>query len=36
MILQAGAGIIVNGLVPFSQMFQDAFCLLYTSDAADE
>src|SRR5659263_244724 len=27
MILQAGAGIIVNGLVPFSQMFQDAFGL---------
>lgn len=27
MILQAGAGIIVQGLVPFSQMFQDAFGL---------
>lgn len=27
MILQAGAGIIVNGLIPFSQMFQDAFGL---------
>jgi len=27
MILQAGAGIIVNGLVPLSQMFQDAFGL---------
>jgi PTS system ascorbate-specific IIC component len=27
MILQAGAGIIVNALVPFSQMFDDAFGL---------
>ena len=27
MILQAGAGIIVNGLIPFSQMFSDAFGL---------
>lgn len=27
MILQAGAGLVVNGLIPFSTMFQDAFGL---------